>query len=88
MIKKVVYSLLLFSLLLAACTANQASSQITQDNPVSVLASTSFLADITQNVAGDRLVVDTLLPLGVDPHTFQPRPADAAKVAASYCARS
>ncbi len=48
-----------------------------------MLASTSFLADIAQNVAGDRLVVDTLLPLGVDPHTFQPRPADAAKVAAS-----
>jgi ABC-type Zn uptake system ZnuABC Zn-binding protein ZnuA len=48
-----------------------------------VLTSTSFLADITQNVAGDRFLVESLLPLGVDPHTFQPRPADAARVAAS-----
>lgn len=48
-----------------------------------MLTSTSFLADIAQNVAGDRFVVESLLPLGVDPHTFQPKPADAAKVAAS-----
>lgn len=83
MIKRIVYALLLFSLLLTACTANQASSQIPQDNPVSVLASTSFLADIAQNVAGDRVVVESLLPFGSDPHTFQPKPADAARVAAS-----
>ena len=52
------------------------------------LASTSFLADIAQNVAGDRFVVESLLPLGIDPHAYQPKPADAAKVAASYGAHS
>jgi len=34
-------------------------------------------------VAGDRIKVESLLPLGVDPHAYQPRPADAAKVAES-----
>ena len=34
-------------------------------------------------VAGDRLTVDTLMPLGVDPHSFEPTPADVAKVSAS-----
>jgi manganese/iron transport system substrate-binding protein len=46
-----------------------------------VLAAESFLADFVQAVAGDRLQVDTLVPLGVDPHSFQPTPADGAKVA-------
>lgn len=45
------------------------------------LASTTWLADIAQNVAGDRLAVAALLPIGADPHSFQPTPADLRKVA-------
>ncbi|MGB9751438.1 MAG: ABC transporter substrate-binding protein [Roseiflexus castenholzii] len=48
-----------------------------------VLAAQSFLADIAQNVAGDRLKVEALIPLGVDPHIFEPTPADVRKVAES-----
>jgi ABC-type Zn uptake system ZnuABC Zn-binding protein ZnuA len=51
--------------------------------PPRVLAVESFLADIAQNVAGDRLTVETLIPLGVDPHAYQPTPRDVAKVADS-----
>ena len=46
-----------------------------------VVAETSFLADIAQNVAGDRLQVSSILPIGSDPHSFEPTPQDAAKVA-------
>jgi len=46
-----------------------------------VLASTSYLADIAQNVAGSRLQVTSLIPPGVDPHSFEPTPRDAANVA-------
>jgi ABC-type Zn uptake system ZnuABC Zn-binding protein ZnuA len=46
-----------------------------------VVAEASFLADIAQNVAGDRLVVSSVLPVGSDPHSFDPTPQDAAKVA-------
>jgi len=46
-----------------------------------ILVVESFLADIAQNVAGDRLTVETLIPLGVDPHAYQPTPRDAATVA-------
>jgi ABC-type Zn uptake system ZnuABC Zn-binding protein ZnuA len=48
-----------------------------------VLADTSFMADIAQNVAGDRLAVSSLLPLGADPHSFEPTPQDAKRVADS-----
>jgi ABC-type Zn uptake system ZnuABC Zn-binding protein ZnuA len=48
-----------------------------------VLAVESFLADIAQNVAGDRLRVDTLMPLGLDPHGWEPAPGDLRRVAES-----
>ena len=41
-----------------------------------VVATTSFLADIAQNVAGDRFPVQSLIPRGTDPHAFEPTPAD------------
>ncbi len=45
-----------------------------------VVAVESFLADIAQNVAGDRLKVETLIPLGLDPHAFEPTPQDVVRV--------
>ena len=45
-----------------------------------VLATETFLGDMTQNVAGSRVKVDVLLPAGVDPHEFQPTPQDAIKI--------
>lgn len=50
---------------------------------LNVLASTSFLMDITRNVAGDRANVDSLLPLGADPHAYQATPSDLVKVSES-----
>jgi len=40
----------------------------------------SFLADIAQNVAGNRIFVQSLIPLGVDLHAFEPTPQDVAKI--------
>lgn len=45
-----------------------------------VIAAETFLADIAQNVAGDRLTVDALMPIGLDPHGFEPTPKDIARV--------
>jgi ABC-type Zn uptake system ZnuABC Zn-binding protein ZnuA len=45
-----------------------------------VLAIESFLADIAKNVCGDRLVVESLIPVNADPHAYQPSPQDAAKI--------
>ena len=43
----------------------------------------TFLADIAQNVAGDRAKVDALIPLGLDPHAFEPTPSDVVKISES-----
>lgn len=69
----------LTALFLTACGAAPKSS----DGALRVLASTTFLADIAQNIAGDRVHVDSLLPIGADPHAYQAAPADVAKIAGS-----
>ena len=69
----------LTALFLTSCGSAPPSS----DGGLKVLASTSFLADIAQNVAGDRLKVESLLPIGSDPHAYQPTPSDTAKIADS-----
>ena len=45
-----------------------------------VLTTTTILADVARNVAGDRLTVGSLLPAGTDPHSYQPVPQDATMV--------
>ena len=45
-----------------------------------VIAAESFLADIVRNLVGDRLSVGTLVPPDTDPHEYQIRPADFARI--------
>jgi ABC-type Zn uptake system ZnuABC Zn-binding protein ZnuA len=70
--------LALLGALLGACSGSIGSS--TQPGGLKVLATESFLGDIAQNVAGERLKVETLLPVTVDPHEFQPTPQDVIKI--------
>jgi len=67
-------------LLLTTACGRDSASPVGTSAPV-VLASTSILADIVQNVAGDRVQVVSLLPIGADPHSYQPSPQDVAKIA-------
>ena len=80
--KKVFNSIILVSLLallMGACAAPAPQ----QEEGLRVLASTTFLADIAQNVAGGRARVESLLPAGADPHAYQAAPSDVAKITAS-----
>src|ERR1044071_2502938 len=45
-----------------------------------ILTTTTILADIARNVAGDQLVTQSLLPFGADPHSYQPVPQDTKKI--------
>ena len=77
---KIFSGISLFILLGAsACT----SIKPIQAGRLKVLAVETFLGDIAQNVAGDRVKVDTLIPVGLDPHSFEPTPQDVARIADS-----
>jgi ABC-type Zn uptake system ZnuABC Zn-binding protein ZnuA len=76
---------ILLAVLLSACkpaaqSAYPADTSYPADGRPRVLASTTILADIAQNVAGNTVKVESLLPYGVDPHAYQPKPSDAAKI--------
>ncbi|MBT8360961.1 MAG: zinc ABC transporter substrate-binding protein [Deltaproteobacteria bacterium] len=53
--------------------------QAEEDRPI-VIASTTQIADFTRQVAGDRLIVKSILAPGADPHTYQPTPDDVQMV--------
>ena len=69
----------LLVLLLSACQAQAAHTG--QPGTLRVLAVKSFLADMAQQVAGPRLQVETLIPLGIDPHAFEVTPRDVTRIA-------
>jgi ABC-type Zn uptake system ZnuABC Zn-binding protein ZnuA len=70
----------LFFLLLVMATACSPSASSRSQTDIVILTSTTFLADITRNIAGDRVIVESLLPAGADPHSYQPTPQDVAKI--------
>jgi len=72
-------------LVLIAFVATLALSHIVsahaQAKKLTAVASTTIIQDIAKNVAGDKLVVDFLVPTDGDVHAFEPQPADVKKIA-------
>ncbi len=46
-----------------------------------VVADTDILGDVVKQVGGDRINLHILIPVGSDPHSYQPAPQDLTKVA-------
>ena len=72
-----VYLLTIVTLLILAVPP-PASAQAPKLN---VVASTTILQDIAQNVAGDKANVDYLVPTDGDVHAFEPKPDDVRRIA-------
>lgn len=67
------------AILLSGCAPSGLAPAAVPGTP-RVLAAETFLGDLAQNIAGQRLQVETLLTPGVDPHEFEPTPQDAVKI--------
>ena len=50
-------------------------------DPIRVVVTTNIVADWVENVGGEHVDVFSLVPVGADPHGFQPGAQDVAKVA-------
>jgi len=66
---------LIISLLSMVVTACGSTGLITSGK-LHVVATTTIIGDIARNIAGDKTDVITLLTPGVDPHEYEPVPAD------------
>ena len=75
------------SALLGACsggpsgsgTAGGSTPTGTADG-LQVVATTTVLADIVRNVGGDRVSVQSIIPAGVGPEDYEPKPDDAKRL--------
>ena len=71
--------------LLASCggdskdTTSSTSTVIDSNRPL-VIATTPILGDLVRQVGGDEINVKVLIPLGADPHDFEPSAAQAAQL--------
>ena len=67
----------------ASCSGDGSSSISTLEpaTPLKVTTTTNIMADWVENIGGDHVEVFSLLPVGADPHGFQPGAQDVAKIA-------
>jgi ABC-type Zn uptake system ZnuABC Zn-binding protein ZnuA len=81
---KITFAILMLAVwVVGACGPAVKPSEVPYPSPLKVLAVETFLAEIAQNVAGERVKVESLIPLGLDPHAFEPTPQDVRKIAES-----
>ncbi|MDQ8691893.1 metal ABC transporter substrate-binding lipoprotein/adhesin SsaB [Streptococcus sp. IsoGale022] len=69
-------------LLLAVCALFSCSGQknaSSDSSKLKVVATNSIIADITKNIAGDKIDLHSIVPVGKDPHEYEPLPEDVKK---------
>lgn len=75
--QRILYLLLTLSLLVLTGSACSPPSDVQQKSAKIPVVTTLFpLCDFAKNVGGDRADVTLLLPPGIEPHSFEPRPSD------------
>lgn len=72
--------LVLVGVAASGCGSGEEGSSSDGGAAPKVLATTSILADVTDQVACGKLSVEPVVPLGADPHEFQPTVRDADRL--------
>jgi len=67
-------------LMVSACGSSVEGDQTPQEDKTRVVVTTTFIADVVQNIAGDKVDISTLLTAGQNPHSYHPAPMDMVAI--------
>ena len=70
-------------LVVSAACGNTSGSPAASTSGYRVMATTSVFADLARLALGDSVQIESIVPAGIDVHTFEPSPSDAAKIASA-----
>ena len=71
---------IVLSVVLIACGTGSTADEATSDK-INVLATTPMLGDFVNQIGGENINLTILMPPEADPHTYDPSPQDATKIA-------
>ncbi|MEG1486915.1 metal ABC transporter substrate-binding protein [Lactococcus sp.] len=71
--------LIMTAISLVACSKNTNQSIKKADDKLNVVVTNSILADMTKNIAKDKINLHSIVPVGKDPHEYEPLPDDVQK---------
>lgn len=64
---------------LVGCTSGKQTTNSNEPKKLQVVATNSIIYDITKNIAGDLIDLHSIVPIGQDPHEYEPLPQDVQK---------
>ena len=77
--KKLGFLSLIFMLAVGLFACSNANKNSNTSEKLKVVATNSIIADITKNIAGDKIDLHSIVPVGQDPHEYEPLPDDVKK---------
>ena len=77
--KKLGFLSLIFMLAVGLFACSNANKNSNTSEKLKVVATNSIIADITKNIAGDNIDLHSIVPVGQDPHEYEPLPDDVKK---------
>lgn len=78
--KKIIFAGIMGLLLLAGCgTKGNGNSAANDSKELTVVATNSIIADMVKEVGKEEVSVHSIVPVGTDPHEYEPLPEDIKK---------
>ena len=77
---KTIYNALIGATILISGCSSAGGDTRASGEALQIVATTSIVADIVSQVAGEQVNITTLLPPNSDPHTYQPTPQDIVTI--------
>jgi zinc transport system substrate-binding protein len=80
--KKIVFIIAIAAIIAGGIVAsvNSHQNKKSESNKITIVTTLFPLYDMAKHIGADKVVVSMLLPPGMEPHTFEPKPGDIMKI--------